>query len=353
MVRKNHQKQEELDFMSKLGSSANLFLIEEPKALPKTISIERRDDYMNEKHQRVMKFFNDNKETYGLSKEFQDLFVCTARFIDIRNKAEGEIYRYQYASKIKAFYKEEFQKTLSEIESPEASNIYELLYAADIMVEFQKLENESKYDKIDQLIRTPPIAERLKAKYLKERLDKDDKASYSLVPYFLQEVGDSLIKSILSDLYQIKTDKTLLSKSKDVLIGIDGTRITISDLLKSRKDSVILFDLWASWCKPCIQQFPYSKKLQKELAGKPVAFIYLSFDEQEDSWRKAANDHHVTANSYLFELNFKSQFSKIFRLQSIPRYILIGKDGKLLMEDAPRPEKAELKRVIEKSLLNK
>lgn len=90
--------------------------------------------------------------------------------------------------------------------------------------------------------------------------------------------------------------------------------------------------------------------LLKEKSRRPVAFVYLSFDEDAESWKKAAQKYEVKYNSYLLEGNFKAMFPKIIQLRSIPRYVLIDKTGKIISEDAPRPEKPELKKMIERSI---
>jgi thiol-disulfide isomerase/thioredoxin len=37
-------------------------------------------------------------------------------------------------------------------------------------------------------------------------------------------------------------------------------------------------NFWATWCKPCVEELPDFKTVQKELKSQPVVFLYVSLD---------------------------------------------------------------------------
>ena len=39
---------------------------------------------------------------------------------------------------------------------------------------------------------------------------------------------------------------------KEMLIGLDDSKITLREVLYNHKGKKILIDVWASWCKDCI-----------------------------------------------------------------------------------------------------
>ena len=63
---------------------------------------------------------------------------------------------------------------------------------------------------------------------------------------------------------------------------IDGTEVSLSSL----KGKVVYIDVWATWCKPCVAEIPFSKKLQKEFEGnKGVEFLNVSVDNKSELWK--------------------------------------------------------------------
>ncbi len=142
------------------------------------------------------------------------------------------------------------------------------------------------------------------------------------------------------DLFLDKDSKTMLSST-------NGKDILLSELIQSLKGNVIYVDFWASWCGPCREQMPYSDKLQKELAGKPVKFIYLSNDDNKVNWQKAFEELKMNdSNSFLISASTKEEFSKRINLTSIPRYVLINKEGKIVDGDASIPSDSALRMKI-------
>ncbi|MEN9449007.1 TlpA disulfide reductase family protein [Sediminibacterium sp.] len=129
-------------------------------------------------------------------------------------------------------------------------------------------------------------------------------------------------------------DSVLLSD----LFDSTGVKFKFNALLRGKP---ILIDCWASWCGPCITEMPYSKVLEKKYGDK-IDFIYLSFDKSNFSWLRKMRALNIQKNSYLLDNNFNSNFATYFGISSIPRYILIDKEGKLLLPNAPRPSEKKL-----------
>ncbi len=52
----------------------------------------------------------------------------------------------------------------------------------------------------------------------------------------------------------------------------------LTDQLRSAGDTLYVFNFWATWCKPCIEELPAFKAVQSELEGKAVRFVFISLD---------------------------------------------------------------------------
>ena len=55
----------------------------------------------------------------------------------------------------------------------------------------------------------------------------------------------------------------------------DGKPITLADF----KGQVLVVNLWATWCGPCVAEMPTLATLQREYAGKPVKVLAISVDD--------------------------------------------------------------------------
>jgi thiol-disulfide isomerase/thioredoxin len=119
-------------------------------------------------------------------------------------------------------------------------------------------------------------------------------------------------------------------------------------ILNKYPGKVIYVDFWATWCIPCREEMPNSKKLQVVLTGKDVVFVYLAFQSEEKIWKATIADMGLTGEHYLLEDKDFSALRSYFQFSGIPHYILVNKKGSVVDGDAKRPSDARLKPGIEK-----
>jgi thiol-disulfide isomerase/thioredoxin len=56
----------------------------------------------------------------------------------------------------------------------------------------------------------------------------------------------------------------------------------IAPLLKQYRGDIIVLNIWATWCVPCVKEFPDLLKLREEYMEQGVHLILLSVDDVED-----------------------------------------------------------------------
>lgn len=125
----------------------------------------------------------------------------------------------------------------------------------------------------------------------------------------------------------------------------------IGDILKKHIGKLVLIDFWASYCMPCRAEFPSEKELMLKYPN--MEFLFFSIDKGNVEWEKAMaqySDILTNDNSFLLTKAVHLDLTEKINLIYIPRYLLIGKDGKIIDVDAPRPSSKELKDLIEKNL---
>ena len=128
----------------------------------------------------------------------------------------------------------------------------------------------------------------------------------------------------------------------------DGSKVSLSDF----KGKVVLVDVWATWCGPCVAEIPHLKKLEEEMASKDVVFISYSIDEMKDlaKWKEFVKAKKLGGVQLIGDAGFKSPVCTAYKITSIPRFMVFDKNGRIVSIAAPRPSSPDLKVLLEKHL---
>lgn len=119
--------------------------------------------------------------------------------------------------------------------------------------------------------------------------------------------------------------------------------------LESFKGKYVYVDVWATWCGPCRQEIPFLQKTEQAFHGKNIEFVSISIDEQKnrDKWLTFVKEKQLGGVQLLADNAWASQFVQDYKINGIPRFILIGPNGEIVNADAPRPSSPELKTLLD------
>lgn len=112
---------------------------------------------------------------------------------------------------------------------------------------------------------------------------------------------------------------------------INGKVYTLADF----RGKYVYIDIWATWCGPCKQEIPYMKALEKEFEDAEIVFLGLSIDRDKSAWQEMVRSGELSGVQLY--LGPQSKFQEAYRIEGIPRFILLDKEGKILSNDMSRP----------------
>jgi thiol-disulfide isomerase/thioredoxin len=128
-------------------------------------------------------------------------------------------------------------------------------------------------------------------------------------------------------------------------VNIEGKSI----ILKNEKAPVVVLNFWASWCTPCLDEFPSLVEFQHKFPGQ-VRVIGINGDT-ENAQREIGKVRRKYKLNFDIVLDPDSKISSLFDVQTYPVSLVFSK-GKLIYVSKKRHDfmKQEFIELIENSL---
>ncbi|WP_452222657.1 TlpA family protein disulfide reductase [Lacinutrix chionoecetis] len=139
--------------------------------------------------------------------------------------------------------------------------------------------------------------------------------------------------------------------------NINGGKTSLADL----KGKYVYIDVWATWCGPCIKEIPSLKEVEKDFEDKNIEFVSLSVDDGRgfkadtkeeaaklayEGWKKMVAEKELGGIQVISDNGWQTDFVQGFKINGIPRFILIDPAGNVVDADAPRPSSPKLRDVL-------
>lgn len=97
--------------------------------------------------------------------------------------------------------------------------------------------------------------------------------------------------------------------SRPAQVGERAPAIDIHDgaqsvSLKEYRGKVVVLNFWASWCPPCLEEFPSLIQLQREMPN--IVVLAVSFDEDPQAYRQYLVDNRITGITTVVDTSQRS-----------------------------------------------
>ncbi|MCF6131224.1 TlpA family protein disulfide reductase [Flavobacterium wongokense] len=122
--------------------------------------------------------------------------------------------------------------------------------------------------------------------------------------------------------------------------------------LEDLRGKYVYIDVWATWCGPCRAEIPSLKLVEDKYHAKNIAFVSISIDEMKnhDKWVSFVSEKQLEGIQLMADKNWTSDFIQAYKINSIPRFILIDPTGKIVDADAARPSEPRLQQQLDSLL---
>ncbi len=103
---------------------------------------------------------------------------------------------------------------------------------------------------------------------------------------------------------------------------VSGTQMKLSDL----SGKVIFLDFWASWCKPCKEEFPYLINLYNSYKDSGFVVVAVNVDNEKDKLDGFLSNLGADV-PFTVVTDTKGKIPELYNLDAMPTSYLIDKKG--------------------------
>ena len=109
------------------------------------------------------------------------------------------------------------------------------------------------------------------------------------------------------------------------LANYDGEDVSLFELL-GEKD-MVLIDFWASWCGPCIADFPELKKLHAAYTDEDFEILGVSIDSTDEEWKGGVDEHELPWINLGEIEGWEGPIATMYGVNAIPKGFLVDSQG--------------------------
>ena len=178
------------------------------------------------------------------------------------------------------------------------------------------------------------------ARYLAVRLNPWDRNDYAPRIAVLRELENDmdadfvaahvtpLIENMERSALKASNDSALIDGQRVpefTLVNYAGEDVELFDLLE--KKDMVLIDFWASWCGPCIADFPELKKLRAAYTDEDFEIVGVSIDSTMEDWIGGVDEHELPWVNLGEVKGWEGPVAVSYGVNAIPKGFLVDSQG--------------------------
>ena len=110
------------------------------------------------------------------------------------------------------------------------------------------------------------------------------------------------------------------------LPDLNGKMVSLADY----RSQVVLLNIWATWCAPCVAEMPSMEKLHQELKDEKFVILAVSIDKSgADVVRPFMKKHKLNFPALI---DSAGTLNNLYRTTGVPESFIIDKQGRILEE---------------------
>ncbi|MDA3943112.1 MAG: TlpA disulfide reductase family protein [Bacteroidetes bacterium] len=103
------------------------------------------------------------------------------------------------------------------------------------------------------------------------------------------------------------------------------------------KGKILLINFWATWCKPCYQEFEHENRLVDRFQNESVAIVNICIESEMEKWKEVVNKYALKTKNLFATKNWSEKINSDFGTTALPHSVLIDWNGNVIQNKCPRP----------------
>ena len=121
----------------------------------------------------------------------------------------------------------------------------------------------------------------------------------------------------------LRTPSTAPVAPDFILPDLSGKTVRLQDL----RGKVVIVNLWATWCTPCVAEMPTLETLWKTMAGKDVVLLAVNQDEATGGVRDWVDGRELT---FPVLLDPRAQVAPEWGVTGYPETFVVDRTGRIV-----------------------
>jgi len=119
------------------------------------------------------------------------------------------------------------------------------------------------------------------------------------------------------------------------------------DLAKLRGNVVLIY-FYASWCPPCVHEYPKLKSMYDKYQKQGFEIVAISVDKSRASFDRYTQQKKIPWPQHYEDNGWEGELMKRFRVRYIPRLFLLDRTGRVAAQDTRQHLEEKVRELLSK-----